>query len=669
MAHSVIDVDNLSIKQIDELPVELLEHLVDPINEPPINHDQVIYNIKDNVTNIMYGFVVDNDKDLELLKKYSYKFTDSATLEHRNIDMEKNKYYCDLINTKTEKTFTGRLNNDNSFPKIWNDTCIQQVIPIITESIRESIMEYAPVVDKLCSPFIESALHFRRASPAPIRVDRPPSPVPIRVFRPPSPVHFKQKMLHNNIEETIERRIKNIQDDDFTNSSGTSTESLKHSGGFTFKKELSSYNKKPIYKKNESETENSCLRNPKSPRRVSSVKRHEISEDLEEQHRQRDIIHDKLADVRRMLSIELKGFDKKSHDPKTIRRKQKIEKIFKDVQKNSDTIVDIETQREVEDYLEEMHREQSERLKDNIALTEDIMIENDVVMVDSNIIFNKYVELTDDQFLSISLDILAIFLKSQKILYTEAKTYCEQQLNFLMMPAIFISALTTVLSMALDRFTFGAILIASLTAVNSFILAIISYLKLDAKSEAHKTSAYQFDKLQSKCEFGSGRVTFFNKEKYIKNEEPTKRYIDVFDLVDSIEVKVTEIKDMNKFILPEKIRKRYPNLYGINIFSAVKSYLTVESSLKAELTQCLEMLNSLRDEINALNNISMLEREPHRDLIYSWNINVKNKREIERQLIAARENYMKLDRSISSDFNTIDQSDVDCYNCCVWLKT
>ena len=97
--------------------------------------------------------------------------------------------------------------------------------------------------------------------------------------------------------------------------------------------------------------------------------------------------------------------------------------------------------------------------------------------------------------------------------------------------------------------------------------------------------------------------------------------------------------------------------------------MTVESSLKAELTQCLEMLNSLRDEINALNNISMLEREPHRDLIYSWNINVKNKREIERQLIAARENYMKLDRSISSDFNTIDQSDVDCYNCCVWLKT
>lgn len=670
MAHSVIDIDELDIKQIDKLPIELLEHLVDPIYERPTEHDQIIYNIRDNITDITYGFVVDSDKDLELLKKYRYKFTDSAILEHQDFDVKKNKYFCNLINTETQKSFTGRLNNDKSFPKIWKDTCIQQVIPIITESIPEPMLMATPVVHKLASPFIESTLHLRRASPAPIRVDRPPSPVLNRVFRPPSPVLVRANMLHNNaIEENIKRRIKTIQDDDYTNSSGTSTESLKHSGGFTFKKELSSYNKKPIYKKNECQTENSCLRNPKSPRRTSSVRRHEISEDLEEQHRQRDIIHTKLADVRRMLSIELKGLDKNSHDPKTIRRKEKIEKLFKEVQKKSDTIIDIETQREVEDYLEEMHKEQSERLKDNIALTEDIMIENDVVMVDSNIIFNKYVELTDDQFLSISLDILAIFLKSQKILYTEAKTYCEQQLNFLMMPAIFISALTTVLSMALERFSFGAILIASLTAVNSFILAIISYLKLDAKSEAHKTSAYQFDKLQSKCEFGSGRVTFFNKEKYIKNEDPTKRYIDVFDLVDSIEVKVTEIKDMNKFILPERIRKRYPNLYGINIFSAVKSYLTVESSLKAELTQCLEMLNSLRDEINALNNISMLEREPHRDLIYSWNINVKNKREIERQLIAARENYMKLDRSISSDFNTIDQSDVDCYNCCVWLKT
>jgi hypothetical protein len=295
------------------------------------------------------------------------------------------------------------------------------------------------------------------------------------------------------------------------------------------------------------------------------------------------------------------------------------------------------------------------------------MIENDVVMVDSNIIFNKYVQMNSDEKLSNSLDILAIFLKSEKILYTEAKTYCEQQLNFLMLPAIFISALTTVLSMALSSHIYGDIIIASLTAINSFILAIISYLKLDAKSEAHKTSAYQFDKLQTKCEFGSGRVIFFNKTKLTNNGEEVT-YDDIFELIDMIEMKVSEIKDMNKFILPEKIRKKYPNLYGVNIFSAVKSFIVIESTLKAELTQVLELLQSMRTQINEINQLDYNKREEHKNLIYSWNINVKNKREIERQLIAARENYMKLDRSIATDFNS-KSNDTDWSDCCIWMKT
>jgi hypothetical protein len=34
-------------------------------------------------------------------------------------------------------------------------------------------------------------------------------------------------------------------------------------------------------------------------------------------------------------------------------------------------------------------------------------------------------------------------------------------------------------------------------------------MKLDAKAEAHKTSSYKYDKLQSECEFFSGKLLFF----------------------------------------------------------------------------------------------------------------------------------------------------------------
>ena len=46
---------------------------------------------------------------------------------------------------------------------------------------------------------------------------------------------------------------------------------------------------------------------------------------------------------------------------------------------------------------------------------------------------------------SMALDILSVYLKGQKILYIEAKSYCEVRLNALMLPAIVISAATTVL--------------------------------------------------------------------------------------------------------------------------------------------------------------------------------------------------------------------------------
>ena len=47
---------------------------------------------------------------------------------------------------------------------------------------------------------------------------------------------------------------------------------------------------------------------------------------------------------------------------------------------------------------------------------------------------------------SSALDILASYLKGHKFIYLEAKFFTEQQLNWLMMPAILLSTIATVLS-------------------------------------------------------------------------------------------------------------------------------------------------------------------------------------------------------------------------------
>ena len=166
-----------------------------------------------------------------------------------------------------------------------------------------------------------------------------------------------------------------------------------------------------------------------------------------------------------------------------------------------------------------------------------------------------------------SVDLIAIYLKGQKILYIESKSHCEYFLNFLMVPAICVSAICTVLSVSMGDYKYGAYVVSSLTALNSFLLAMISYLKLDAKAESHRVSAYKFDKLQTKCEFFSGKIMHFSDTKLNQIEDVSNK-LDSF--IESLEHNIEEIKEINQFIIPSAIRYRYPRLYSTNIFSEIK---------------------------------------------------------------------------------------------------
>ena len=59
----------------------------------------------------------------------------------------------------------------------------------------------------------------------------------------------------------------------------------------------------------------------------------------------------------------------------------------------------------------------------------------------------------EESITSTSLDILALYLKGQKILHMEAKTLCEKRLNTIMLPAIVISSICAILNFALNGTT------------------------------------------------------------------------------------------------------------------------------------------------------------------------------------------------------------------------
>ena len=132
--------------------------------------------------------------------------------------------------------------------------------------------------------------------------------------------------------------------------------------------------------------------------------------------------------------------------------------------------------------------------------------------------FNDVLTKINDQYeqdsvhrYSSAMDILASYLKGQKIVYMESRTYTVYSLNILMFPSIFLTGFAAIGQEQLSLFTDKSkIILACINAFIAFLLSIINYLKLDATSEAHKISSHQYDKLQSYVEFQSGQILLFS---------------------------------------------------------------------------------------------------------------------------------------------------------------
>ena len=252
---------------------------------------------------------------------------------------------------------------------------------------------------------------------------------------------------------------------------------------------------------------------------------------------------------------------------------------------------------------------------------------------------------------SMICDIIAMYLKGQKILYTEAKTLCEQRLNYLMIPTIVITAICTVIGVVLKEYSFSSTIVSSLNALNFLFLTLINYLKLDAKSEAHRISAYKFDKIQSKLEFNSGKILF------IVGEIAT-----LPQLINDTEKDVREIKESNQFTLPESIRYNYPVLNNINVFAEVKKIQSDETILINTLKDILNEHVTLNLKVHSMATPAIIDLHKLAELDTLKKMTTK-------QIIRIKDKYLEIDDQFEEEMKKQQKKFSKRYQLCGWLKT
>lgn len=204
---------------------------------------------------------------------------------------------------------------------------------------------------------------------------------------------------------------------------------------------------------------------------------------------------------------------------------------------------------------------------------------------------DKYYDEHDTKYSS-ELDILITYMKGQKNLYIQSKNICEYKLNALLIPSLLTIAAITIFAPFIQRYDWSGGFISGLNAISTLLITLANYLKLESSTQTFYHTANQYDKLETSLEFVASKMLFIH-------DEAEKSRI-VLDKIQEVEKKINEIKEWNSLFVPEQVRRMFPIICHINVFSFIKRMEVYKKNL---IIKFKDIKNEIRYIVHQLSKI------------------------------------------------------------------
>jgi hypothetical protein len=226
-----------------------------------------------------------------------------------------------------------------------------------------------------------------------------------------------------------------------------------------------------------------------------------------------------------------------------------------------------------------------------------------------------------------------------------------------------ITTAITIFAPFVREYSWSGGLISGLNALISMFILISNYYKLESSVETFYHTANQYDKLETSMEFVSSKILF------VHNVSEKNKII--LERIQEIEKKVNEIKEWNNLFIPEEVRRMFPIICNINIFSFIKR---MEANKRSLLVKFKDIKNEIRhilflsskkqnpfvthtEPVETAMSPSQEERLQNR-LVFL--LEVKDK--IKAELLHYRNTYGDIDELFTKEIKHAQQ-----FNQCTWI--